>query len=471
MAGVTETEERIAREATDILVLLGRPDLEVSSRQVVRWRVEANIFDLEGFQPVGRGNRRYYPANAPTIAAQFRLVLGDVRDLEEAVLVAFARGIPIAEFGLQKAYERWFRSFQPLVARAQRPTKRSERILLPGPRRSGDDIVRYAVTNAVLDKGVHEYEVASVIERLDLDEVLAAVDEGPSYFVEAVSSLAFSVLRKTSCRATRADLEWGRDTSRALFGFVIAVADRFSATGTEGAEPFHLAFGALGRTAKKMFGSRALPSPELGLAVANGFRTWRHARRSFSPPRNCSPPALMRLPAAISCSCGWLIRWSKLQSKSSGAASGFRDDYGKLWFNILDYTGTATRNFADPAFDGDPAFATQEEIDQHGKTKSHGSHYARSAGNEGGEIHEPPGGTVISDPPPPERRKFYYDGGQVEIAAELVHELDADGKQLRVIKLTDYTAEKVRTLCTSPDELRARWANAGQRADIMLTPL
>jgi len=55
----------------------------------------------------------------------------------------------------------------------------------------------------------------------------------------------------------------------------------------------------------------------------------------------------------------------------------------------------------------------------------------------------------------------------VEIAAELVHELDADGNQLRVITLTDYTAEKVRTLCSSPDELRARWADAGQRADII----
>ena len=65
------------------------------------------------------------------------------------------------------------------------------------------------------------------------------------------------------------------------------------------------------------------------------------------------------------------------------------------------------------------------------------------------------------------RRKYYFDGGQVEIAAELVHELDADGRQLRVVKLTDYTAEKVRTLCASPDELRARWADAGQRADII----
>ena len=68
---------------------------------------------------------------------------------------------------------------------------------------------------------------------------------------------------------------------------------------------------------------------------------------------------------------------------------------------------------------------------------------------------------------PSERRKYYFDGGQVEIAAELVHELDSDGKQLRVVKLTDYTAEKVRTLCASPEELRARWADAGQRADII----
>src|SRR6059058_2905332 len=42
-----------------------------------------------------------------------------------------------------------------------------------------------------------------------------------------------------------------------------------------------------------------------------------------------------------------------------GRGTRVRDDYGKLWFNILDYTGTATRNFADPLFDGDPVFASQ----------------------------------------------------------------------------------------------------------------
>jgi hypothetical protein len=63
-------------------------------------------------------------------------------------------------------------------------------------------------------------------------------------------------------------------------------------------------------------------------------------------------------------------------------------------------------------------------------------------------------------------RKKIVQGKRSETsAAELVHELDSDGKQLRVVKHTDYTAEKVRALCASPDELRARWANAGQRAD------
>jgi type I restriction enzyme R subunit len=35
-----------------------------------------------------------------------------------------------------------------------------------------------------------------------------------------------------------------------------------------------------------------------------------------------------------------------------GRGSRVRADYGKLWFSILDYTGSATRLFADPDFDG-----------------------------------------------------------------------------------------------------------------------
>ena len=47
-----------------------------------------------------------------------------------------------------------------------------------------------------------------------------------------------------------------------------------------------------------------------------------------------------------------------------GRGTRVRDDYGKLCFTILDYTGSATRLFADPDFDGDPAFDTEETIDE-----------------------------------------------------------------------------------------------------------
>jgi len=51
-----------------------------------------------------------------------------------------------------------------------------------------------------------------------------------------------------------------------------------------------------------------------------------------------------------------------------GRGTRLREDHGKLFFNILDYAGSATRKFADPEFDGTPAEATQEEIDEYGKT-------------------------------------------------------------------------------------------------------
>jgi type I restriction enzyme R subunit len=144
-----------------------------------------------------------------------------------------------------------------------------------------------------------------------------------------------------------------------------------------------------------------------------------------------------------------------------------RDDYGKLWFNILDYTGTATRNFADPTFDGDPAFATQEEIDEYGKVKETEVITPEEIEDDDGKLQEEVQPPVIVDGPLPERRKYYFDGGQVEIAAQLVYELDSDGKQLRVVKLTDYTGERVCSICHSTVELRARWSNLEQRAQII----
>jgi type I restriction enzyme R subunit len=146
-----------------------------------------------------------------------------------------------------------------------------------------------------------------------------------------------------------------------------------------------------------------------------------------------------------------------------GRGTRVRDDYGKLYFNILDYTGSATRLFADPDFDGEPALITEQEMDESGKqveTKVVEEEKAPKLEEDRPIID-------WSEKPEVPARKFYVDGGSVEIAAHLVYELDANGKQLRVVKFTDYTAEKVRNLYPSAAALRSKWSIAEERAKII----
>src|SRR5208283_3547788 len=99
-----------------------------------------------------------------------------------------------------------------------------------------------------------------------------------------------------------------------------------------------------------------------------------------------------------------------------GRGTRVRDDYGKLWFNIIDYTGCATRMFADSDFDGDPAKITEEEMNEEGETTDPTD--TESSEPEDREPEDGGGtdGPAVFDPQPDQRRKFYYDGGQVEIA-------------------------------------------------------
>jgi type I restriction enzyme R subunit len=143
-----------------------------------------------------------------------------------------------------------------------------------------------------------------------------------------------------------------------------------------------------------------------------------------------------------------------------GRGTRVRDDYGKLWFNILDYTGSATRLFADPTFDGDPVRVTEEELKANGETNV-------ITDTETSETAEELTWPAIVEPPDEVRRKYYVDGGQVEIAAHLVYELDPDGTQLRVVRYTAYAAEKIRTFYPTLRELREKWADPSQRSEII----
>jgi type I restriction enzyme R subunit len=146
-----------------------------------------------------------------------------------------------------------------------------------------------------------------------------------------------------------------------------------------------------------------------------------------------------------------------------GRGTRVRSDYGKLWFSILDYTGSATRLFADSEFDGDPIDPPIELPIDHPIPQPEPEPEAEPKPYQEGEQVYP----EIREREEQPLRKLYVDGGVVEIAAHVVYELDANGKRLRVVTFVEYASETVRGLWTSAAELRSRWSKAEERAAII----
>lgn len=155
-----------------------------------------------------------------------------------------------------------------------------------------------------------------------------------------------------------------------------------------------------------------------------------------------------------------------------GRGTRLNVDYGKEYFNIIDFTGTATQHFADPDFDGDPARIEQVMVDETGA----------QVGNATITEPEPPQDDTRYPPteeqigpgvghllgePTAEPRKFYIDGGEVEVIGHLVYDLDTDGRKLQVVKYTDYSGRALRTLYPTREALQSKWTNPDTRAEVL----
>jgi type I restriction enzyme R subunit len=157
-----------------------------------------------------------------------------------------------------------------------------------------------------------------------------------------------------------------------------------------------------------------------------------------------------------------------------GRGTRLKVDYGKEYFNIIDFTGTATRHFADPDFDGDPARIEEVTVDESGDVVS-------ATVDEIPTVAEPEaeylveteqgddsyGNGEITTEPPAEPSKFYIDGGEVEVIGHLVYDLDTDGKKLQVVKYTEYSGRAVRTLYPTRETLQSAWANPDTRVEVL----
>ncbi|MEZ4729132.1 MAG: type I restriction-modification enzyme R subunit C-terminal domain-containing protein [Caldilineaceae bacterium] len=162
-----------------------------------------------------------------------------------------------------------------------------------------------------------------------------------------------------------------------------------------------------------------------------------------------------------------------------GRGTRVREDYGKLFFNIIDYTGSATRLFADPDFDGEPQSATQEEIDaagrvitttteENGEGNTEGTPLAESGANESyGQTAQTTRGNDQPDAQPGLYRKYYVDDGYVEIIAEMVYELDSAGNRLRTVSYTEHAGNLIKTLYQNDEEVRLHWQNLAQRQQMI----
>ena len=151
-----------------------------------------------------------------------------------------------------------------------------------------------------------------------------------------------------------------------------------------------------------------------------------------------------------------------------GRGTRVREDKEKLFFTILDYTGSATRQFADPDFDGMPPLITEEEIDDNGNVVDITEWQSENAEEEDltTEQFEAEGEENV-ELPTNQKNKFYLsEGVEVTIAVETVQMRDADGK-LRTVQFNQYAKEQITMLFSSISDFRSKWNNLKERGKIL----
>ena len=150
-----------------------------------------------------------------------------------------------------------------------------------------------------------------------------------------------------------------------------------------------------------------------------------------------------------------------------GRGTRLRVDYGKEFFNIIDFTGTATQHFADPLFDGYPVRIEEVTLSEQGEVVATTIALEQPEYEAVPSADEPESLGEITSMESDEPRKFYVDGGHVEVIGHLVYDLDADGKKLQVVRYTEYSARTIRSLFPNRGELQSAWAKPDTRAEVL----
>ena len=151
-----------------------------------------------------------------------------------------------------------------------------------------------------------------------------------------------------------------------------------------------------------------------------------------------------------------------------GRGTRINEDYGKLWFTILDFK-KATENFADPAFDGEPTVIYEptagETITPPDDTETEpddGGFPGTDTGGESGETSNTGQGGGNGR----ERVRYVVDDVPVYVVNERVQYIGPDGK-LITESLKDYTSIQLNKRFASLDAFLQSWSDADKKQAIV----
>jgi type I restriction enzyme R subunit len=139
-----------------------------------------------------------------------------------------------------------------------------------------------------------------------------------------------------------------------------------------------------------------------------------------------------------------------------GRGTRIREDYGKLYFTILDFR-RATSLFADPDFDGDPVQVYEPTEAQSPVPPDDAPDDGTDDGFDGpdaGDAFDPESGVPI--------RKYVVNDVPVRVIAQRIQYLDENGK-LITQSLTDYTRLKLRSAYKSLEHFLTEWQGADRK--------
>jgi type I restriction enzyme R subunit len=158
-----------------------------------------------------------------------------------------------------------------------------------------------------------------------------------------------------------------------------------------------------------------------------------------------------------------------------GRGTRLREDYQKLYFTIMDFKG-ATRLFADPDFDGEPAVIYEPKADEpvvppDTATGAEADEFeAYSEDSDPDNSDTPPVGTVEGGRTGERRTKYVIDDVNVRVAAERSQYLDANGRLItedyRVL-LKDEIRKTLQTEFGTLNDFLRRWTQAERKQAVL----